>query len=569
MDIDPMISLAVSVHSSPRTFALLVGSGISRAAQIPTGWDVVVDLVRTVAVLTDGAEPDDPIAWYHERGGDPDYSRLLEQLASTPAARRDLLNAYFEPTAEEREQGIKVPTQAHRAIAKLVNSGHISVIITTNFDRLMEAAIREAGIEPVVISSAAAAIGAMPLAHARCTLIKLHGDYLDPDIKNTVAELGAYDPSTEALLDRVLDEYGLVICGWSGVWDEALRNALLRTVTRRYATYWMRVGVLDDRARQLVEHRGAIDLAIGGADEFFEELEAKIAALAEMTGAQPLSVAIAVTELKRYLPDPVHRIRLHDLLFNEVRRFLDLPVIDANAPQPDAENVSVRMRHYEGGVGILIPLVATMAFLADRDEHDNLLAEVVGRLARRQINHSGFNLWLNLELYPAMLSLYALAVGAVARGRVHPLAHTLANVTVPHPNGDQGAASALCSWAVLDADVCNALVATPNTRNRTPVSDYLHRVLGPLAEDVVRPVEFDDVFDDVEYLLGVTCSAIDGRAPLGRFVWRQRSDGRSVSDVIDRFGGKLVVAGAVESEEALTAARSSYQGDVQSSRFRW
>ena len=38
-----------------------------------------------------------------------------------------------------------------RAIARLVRSGHVRVIVTTNFDRLMENALREEGIEPTVV----------------------------------------------------------------------------------------------------------------------------------------------------------------------------------------------------------------------------------------------------------------------------------------------------------------------------------------------------------------------------------------------------------------------------------
>jgi hypothetical protein len=151
---DPLIALASSLHAAPGTFALLLGSGISRAAQVPTGWDVVVALAKRVAVLEGAQEPEDPLAWYRERFGDaPDYSALLAQLAPTPAERRNLLEGFFEPTADEREQGIKTPTRAHRAISELVAGGYVRVIVTTNFDRLLEVALVEAGVQPIVITS--------------------------------------------------------------------------------------------------------------------------------------------------------------------------------------------------------------------------------------------------------------------------------------------------------------------------------------------------------------------------------------------------------------------------------
>ena len=42
----------------------------------------------------------------------------------------------------------KTPTPAHRAIASLVKAGYIRVIVTTNFDRLVEQALTDAGVPP-------------------------------------------------------------------------------------------------------------------------------------------------------------------------------------------------------------------------------------------------------------------------------------------------------------------------------------------------------------------------------------------------------------------------------------
>jgi hypothetical protein len=62
-----------------------------------------------------------------------------------------------------------------------------------------------------VISSVDHVAGAVPLVHAGPVIVKLHGDYLDTRIRNTAGELSVYEPALDALLDRVLDEFGLVI----------------------------------------------------------------------------------------------------------------------------------------------------------------------------------------------------------------------------------------------------------------------------------------------------------------------------------------------------------------------
>ena len=61
-----------------------------------------------------------PAGWFAATfGKPPGYSELLDMLAKSPAERNQLLRGYFEPTQEEREQGQKIPTGAHKAVAEL------------------------------------------------------------------------------------------------------------------------------------------------------------------------------------------------------------------------------------------------------------------------------------------------------------------------------------------------------------------------------------------------------------------------------------------------------------------
>ena len=177
--VDPTLPLAFSVRSGPGVYAVLLGSGVSRAAGIPTGWDVTLDLISKLGAAS-GAAGDaeaDPAAWFRDAyREEPDYSRVVDHLAATPADRQSLLKGYFEPTEEEREEGKKTPTEAHRAAARLAAKGYVRVIVTTNFDRLMERALEAESVNPTVVSTPDAAEGAPPLQHADCTVVKVHGD---------------------------------------------------------------------------------------------------------------------------------------------------------------------------------------------------------------------------------------------------------------------------------------------------------------------------------------------------------------------------------------------------------
>ena len=226
----------------------------------------------------------------------------------------------LKPNEQEREEGLKQPTTAHRAIARLVERGHVKVIVTTNFDRLIEKALEDAGVVPTVLSSVDQVQGALPLIHTRCCVVKLHGDYLDTRIRNSESELSEYPQELRDLLDRVLDEFGLVVCGWSADWDEALRNAVYRAKSRRFTTYWAMRGQPGQHAQQLIEHRQAQVMPIDEADVFFETVWQTVESLDEYSRPHPISIEATVNSLKRYLSNEEHRIQLEDLVNSEIDR---------------------------------------------------------------------------------------------------------------------------------------------------------------------------------------------------------------------------------------------------------
>src|SRR5262249_12034233 len=146
--------------------ALLLGSGVSRSANVLTGWEITIDLIKKLArAQSTNCEPE-PAAWFTKKyGSPPHYGRLLSELAKNPTARHALLSEYFQPTEEERASGIKVPTPAHRAIAKLMSQGFIRVAVTTNFDRLLERALQDLSIDPLVWATSDQIAHAPPLVH--------------------------------------------------------------------------------------------------------------------------------------------------------------------------------------------------------------------------------------------------------------------------------------------------------------------------------------------------------------------------------------------------------------------
>lgn len=267
------------MQSAPGIYAVLAGSGVSSAAGVPTGWAVVQDLVRKVA-LAEGVDAgelgDAPEKWWAAtRGEDPRYDLLLEALAPTESARQALLRNYFDP-APGSDHSVQM-TAAHSALAQLCARGTVTLILTTNFDRLIERSLDQAGVSAQVIASAEAIEGMVPLTHSPMTVVKLHGDYARLGMRNTLSELREYPVELRTLLDRVFDEYGLVILGWSAEYDSALVDAISACPTRRYPTYWTTFqGRLAESARRLIADRRAWVIDTAGAEEFVPDLLERI-----------------------------------------------------------------------------------------------------------------------------------------------------------------------------------------------------------------------------------------------------------------------------------------------------
>ena len=339
IELPALDALAPSLHHSPGTDAMLVGSGLSKAAGISTGWDITRDLVRRLAAMDGVIDQPDWEKWYRAKySKEPSYSEILRAVASTTSERRAILQSYIDPREGE---DTRKPTRAHHAIAQLAASNIVRVVITTNFDRLIENAMREAGVEPTIIASADAILGATPLVHAKCMVIKVHGDYLDERIKNTDAELGAYSRAMNRLLDQVFDNFGLLVVGWSGEWDVALRDAIQRAPSRRYPFYWAARGEPGALAQDLLTQRGGRSFPIADADSFFVKLRETLEALRQADRPHPLSVEMAIALAKRYCRDDKFAMEWAEFLHAEVekiRRYVTGPDYPTIHPSKDTLN---------------------------------------------------------------------------------------------------------------------------------------------------------------------------------------------------------------------------------------
>jgi len=579
---DSATALSFSIFEAKGVYALLLGSGLSRAAEVPTGWEITLDLVRRVALSQGVEEQADWAAWYREETGEePNYSTLLADLASSPDQRRAILHGYIEPDAADREEGRKVPTQAHAAIAALVAAGYIRVIITTNFDRLLENALREAGVEPTIVASVDALAGAEPIIHSQCYVLKLHGDYKDARILNTDEELSTYPPAYDQLLDRILDEHGLIVAGWSGAWDHALRAAILRAPNRRYATYWTSRGAPAAQAEDLIAHRRANVVPITDADSFFVGLQQRVETLQATLRPNPLSLDLLTGATKRFLARPEHRIQLHDLIDGEFGRLLELlkteaPNLSNDGPW-NTDEWRRRVRFYEGACEGLAAVAGLLGCWGNGSDVAIVRDLVQSLWTDAEENRGGLTAYIGLRSYPAVLIFTAYGISLVRAerwGALHAFLRSPLNRRHDKPSTFVETLY-LWAWSGGSNEVWRLFEGLEN--RKTALSDHLFDVMSAWAPRFLeRSTEVELVFERFEMLaclahferedpaevLGSFATNPQGWAwmPIGRSAWHGEMASRLLAELTSEpMSIALVSAGFCPKPQTMEAFLKNYR----------
>ena len=527
---DTIIKLAFTMYSSPGVYALLLGSGISRDAGIPTGWEITLDLIKKIAA-TEKEKPKDFEKWYQERYNEsPDYTKLLKKLTITPADRANLLRSYFKPTTEEKEDNLKVPTSAHKCIATLVKHGYIRIILTTNFDRLLEEALSEQGITPTIISTEDKMKGAMPFVHNNCTIIKLHGDYMDTRIKNTPEELAKYPKKVDKYLDRVLDEFGLIICGWSAEYDIALRNALYRRKNRRFSTYWTVKDKLCDEAIQLSNHLKAEQIPIESANKFFTQLLEKVEALKDIEKPHPLTLPLAIATTKKYLSEDKYRIKLYDFVSEEVQRIYynfsseRFVNVENNLTK---ETFQKRLQEYKESLAILIGILNTIIYF-DKGKHSDLITMSMERLIPQ---NSTLQEIYSFNRFPLLILTYSIGIISILRNNYKSLAALLLCSHFKDNDEKKHIIEIINSERVFTGKWKKWLPTYPDEgTQKTPVSTYLFSYMREIVNNYLPDdKKYEELFDIFEYLTGLIYLNIINKgtsiestgSTIRRFAWKR------------------------------------------------
>lgn len=215
--------LALRIQKAPEQHVFFLGAGVSVAAGIPSANGIINQLKEKLYRGRTGLSSE--ISVKHEQ---MDKWILCNKLLNPEKSFYSQILALVFPLAFERRRYFealidgKQPTKAHSLFAKITFEslhvrGMVPIIVTTNFDRLMEQAlIQEFGDFPYVSYHEQDATN-FPMDGSHPTILKLHGDYLYEDIANLENELAArYQGNMAQKLSKCLRNRDLIVVGYSG-----------------------------------------------------------------------------------------------------------------------------------------------------------------------------------------------------------------------------------------------------------------------------------------------------------------------------------------------------------------
>lgn len=331
------------------------------------------------------------------------------------------------------------------------------------------------------------------------------------------------------LLDRVFDEFGLILCGWSGGWDTALRAAIERCQTHRFTTYWAARGEPGELANRIIQLRRAVVVPIRDADTFFQELAEKVSSLEDLAKSHPLSAKVAIASLKRYLPDERHRIRLHDLVMQEagkLRANLSDESFPINIPVTTDELKS-RVQRYETLTEILLNLMINGCYWGD-SAHERLWTKCIELIANPSGHTRVSNAWVALKRYPALLLFYGGGIASIINENYGLFSALLTKASVRGLGRDHPLIFRVYPSSVMSQQGGKLFFGAPRY---TPLNDHMFALLRePLREILPQDNQYQDCFDRFEYLLAlVHCDLLEKQGgniwgPVGCFGWRYELD---------------------------------------------
>jgi hypothetical protein len=229
---------------------LLLGAGASFKAGIPVAAEMVRQIARYSYGVKEGLSPDHSVnimegdlqrhlkqqSWYKDLPLGELFPLAVEHLLTPAANRKD-----FFASIISRASG---PTGGHEALADLVQRQLVQTVLTTNFDSLIEDALRARQPQIRSIVSVNKAVGDMAAfsPYNKAQVIYLHGAFEYYRDRNSIKETQRMENSVVAKVRPLIAYAPLIVIGYRGfepsIMDHLLGEGVAETNQYAHGVFW-------------------------------------------------------------------------------------------------------------------------------------------------------------------------------------------------------------------------------------------------------------------------------------------------------------------------------------------
>ena len=335
-----LINIIAETRDHHPNFILLLGAGASKTSGVKSSKEMVQDWREKYITLNEkGDEFLKKQSWYNRA---EEYGALFETHFDQASQRRE----YIESCLKKAK-----PSWGYIYLVNLLRLNVFNTVFTTNFDDLMNEAcyLFSNDVRPLVCAHDSS-VRTLRITSQRPKIIKLHGDFLFDNIKNTVLEVDSLESNMREKFRQYAPEFGMIVVGYSGNDRSIMDNidSLLRTETSfPHGIYWCVLNESDisERVQSLTRFPKFHIVIIGGFDELFAEINNSLELDLQSEMIDPYkALTLRLNALVEMVKIPEEPSKIHPVIKKDIEKLSDkikTQTSDKNAtPQTGFENES-------------------------------------------------------------------------------------------------------------------------------------------------------------------------------------------------------------------------------------
>ena len=200
-----------------------------------------------------------------------EYASLFEALYDQPSQRREYIESCLKGAS---------PSWGYIFLMNLLRKKVFNTVFTTNFDDLLNESCYNfsSDVRPIVCAHDSS-VKNIRITTTRPKIIKLHGDFLFDNIKNTSRELETLEVNMREKFRQFAPEFGMIVIGYAGN-DRSVMETISSLLSTEgnfpHGVYWCHLKGEEKNFSDYVEglrrHQNFHTVAIKGFDEFMAEI---------------------------------------------------------------------------------------------------------------------------------------------------------------------------------------------------------------------------------------------------------------------------------------------------------